>query len=41
MSVIPVRIQRDGTWQSVDFHTLTDDELQAFSTLRDSFEGWL
>jgi hypothetical protein len=39
--VIPVRIQRNGEWQAVDFHTLTDDELQAFATLRDPFEGWL
>lgn len=41
MSVVPVRIQRDGTWQTVDLHTLTDDELQAFATLHDPFEGWL
>jgi hypothetical protein len=41
MRTVPVRIQRDGEWQTVDFHTLTDDELQAFGTLRDPFEGWL
>ncbi len=41
MNVVPVRIQREGEYQNVDFHTLTDDELQAFATLRDPFEGWL
>lgn len=38
--VVPVRISRDGTWQTVDFHTLTDDELAAFAAGKDALEGW-
>lgn len=40
--VVPVRIQRDGAWQSVDFDTLTDAELEAFCEVHggDPLTGW-
>ena len=34
-----VRIQREGKWQSVEFETLTDAEMDAFAE-RDPQAGW-
>lgn len=39
-SVVPVRIKRDGEWHTVDFHTLTDEELGEFAVERGLIEGW-
>jgi hypothetical protein len=42
MTGIPIRILRDGRWQSVDLDTLTDAELDAFAmrNAREGRDGW-
>jgi hypothetical protein len=39
---VPVRIQRDGVWQTIGLHDLSDEELEAFAKewADRPMEGW-